>query len=189
MLDIGIIVAAVPAENEGRTDSQRGAGASLKFSPSFSSHISGYSSPPPDRSEHSPEKEMTEQPLIVADSKKRKQRLKTEVDLHKGEMGIGKTSSSDSFSSSHVGDTSEKITVDGRDQCSNGGSSRKMGTDGGVALNSMYSDSLEAAILDLEELVNKVKWVKGILEHGISLPNALQPSWKFLEYYACSTPK
>ncbi|RVX22130.1 hypothetical protein CK203_001009 [Vitis vinifera] len=45
-----------------------------------------------------------------------------------------------------------------------------MGTDGSIALNSMHSDTLDAAILDLEELANKVKWVKGILDHGIPLP-------------------
>lgn len=179
----------VPAENEGRTDSQGRAGSSVKFNPSFSSHISDCSSPPPDGSEHSPEKEMTEQPLNIADSKKRKQTLKTKMDLHKGDMCIGKTSSSDSVSTSHVGHTSEERTIGGRDRCGNSGSSRKMGTDGSIALNSMHSDTLEAAILDLEELANKVKWVKGILEHGIPLPNALQPPWKFLEHRAPSTPK
>ena len=189
MLDIGIIVGAVPAENEGRTDSQGRAGSSVKFNPSFSSHISDCSSPPPDGSEHSPEKEMTEQPLNIADSKKMKQTLKTKMDLHKGDMCIGKTSSSDSVSTSHVGHTSEERTIGGRDRCGNSGSSRKMGTDGSIALNSMHSDTLEAAILDLEELANKVKWVKGILEHGIPLPKALQPPWKFLEHRAPSTPK
>ena len=187
--DIGIIVVAVPAESEGRTDSQGRAGSSLKCNPSFSSHISDYSSPPPDGSEYSPEKEMTEQPLNIADSRKRKQTLKTKMDLHKGDVGIRKTSSSDSVSSSHIGDTSEEMTNGGIDRCSNSGSSKKMGTDGSIALNSMHSDTLDAAILDLEELANKVKWVKGILDHGIPLPNALRPPWRFLEHHAPSTPK
>lgn len=156
----------------------------MTFSPSFSSHVSDCSLPVPDGSE-----EMTEQPLVVADSKKRKRPLKTEIDLHKRNLGIGKTSSSGSVSNSHIGDTSEKMVVGGRDQCSNIVFSRKMGNDGCIALNSMHSDTLEAAILDLEELVNKVKWVKGILEQGNPLPNALQPAWKFLEHRAPSTPK
>ncbi|KAJ9700584.1 hypothetical protein PVL29_006069 [Vitis rotundifolia] len=179
----------VPAESEGRTDSQGRAGSSLKCNPSFSSRISDCSSPPPDGSEHSPEKEMTEQPLNIADSRKRKLTLKTKMDLHKGDMGIRKTSSLDSVSSSHIGDTSEEMTIGGIDRCSNGGSSKKMGTDGSIALNSMHSDTLDAAILDLEELANKVKWVKGILDHGIPLPNALRPPWRFLEHHAPSTPK
>ena len=187
--DIGIIVVAVPIENEGRTDSQGMAGSSLKCNPSFSCQSSDCLSSPLDGSEHSSEKEMTEQPLNIADSKKRNMILETRMDLQKGDMGIGATSSSASVLSSYNGDTSEAMIIGGRDQCGSSGPSKKRGIDGIIGLNSMHSDTLEAAILDLEELVNKIKWIKGILEPGISLPNTLRPPWRFRENYAPSTPK
>ncbi|KAG5560305.1 hypothetical protein RHGRI_003559 [Rhododendron griersonianum] len=40
------------------------------------------------------------------------------------------------------------------------------------------------SILDLEELVNKVRWLKGIL--GVLLPNARRPPWKFVEHHGSS---
>ncbi|KAM7489370.1 hypothetical protein LguiB_026854 [Lonicera macranthoides] len=53
----------------------------------------------------------------------------------------------------------------------------------------MRSDSIEAAIFDLEEPVNKVKWLKSILDFGIPLPNDVRPPWKFVEHLASSTSK
>ncbi|KAI3469708.1 hypothetical protein Pfo_026371 [Paulownia fortunei] len=61
---------------------------------------------------------------------------------------------------------------------------------GGVTLNSMRSDTLEAAILDVEEYVNKVKWLKTILGYGISPSDAPRPQWEFVPPPAASeTPK
>ncbi|KAI3964664.1 hypothetical protein MKX01_020481, partial [Papaver californicum] len=48
-------------------------------------------------------------------------------------------------------------------------------------LNSTFFDTIEASIMDLEELVNKVKWLKGALDYGADFSNAMKPSWKFLE--------
>lgn len=189
LLDIEIILVAVPNENEGRTDSQGRARSSLRSSPSFSSHTSDCFSSPPDRSKHSPEKEMTEQPMDIADSKKRKLMIETRTDLHKGDMGIGTTSSAASVSSSYVGDTSEEMIIGGIDRSGSIAPSKNRETDEIIALNSTHSDTLEAAILDLEELVNKVKWIKAILEPTNHLPNARRPPWKFLENCAPSAPK
>ncbi|KAI7747005.1 hypothetical protein M8C21_012656 [Ambrosia artemisiifolia] len=43
-------------------------------------------------------------------------------------------------------------------------------------LNVMHEDTLEAAMLDLEELVNKVKWLQRILQ---SSATSTSSSWKF----------
>lgn len=43
-------------------------------------------------------------------------------------------------------------------------------------LNIMHQDTLEATVLDLEELVNKVKWMQRILQ---SPATATASSWKF----------
>ncbi|PIN11332.1 hypothetical protein CDL12_16068 [Handroanthus impetiginosus] len=57
---------------------------------------------------------------------------------------------------------------------------------GGNTLNSVQSDTLEAPILDLEEYVNKIKWLKAMLHNGISSSNAHRPQWEFVEPNAAS---
>ncbi|XP_019259228.1 PREDICTED: uncharacterized protein LOC109237385 isoform X1 [Nicotiana attenuata] len=66
---------------------------------------------------------------------------------------------------------------------------KKFRTSDGVRLHSMGSDSTEAVILDLEELANKIKWLKGLLEFGKPVSNANRPSWKFVEHHASSRNK
>ncbi|XP_015070702.1 uncharacterized protein LOC107015055 isoform X1 [Solanum pennellii] len=61
---------------------------------------------------------------------------------------------------------------------------KKFRTSDGVQLHSTGSDTTEAAILDLEELVNKIKWLKGLLELGKPMSNVAIPSWKFVEHNA-----
>lgn len=57
-------------------------------------------------------------------------------------------------------------------------------------LNSERSDTIEAVIMDLEEQVNKVKWLKKILRNGISSPDNERPRWTFSEPLAAlETPK
>ncbi|XP_055825902.1 uncharacterized protein LOC129894305 [Solanum dulcamara] len=60
---------------------------------------------------------------------------------------------------------------------------KKFRTSNGIQLHSMGSDSTEAAILDLEELTNKIKWLKGLLEFGRPMSNAARPSWKFVDHH------
>uniref|UniRef100_A0A9I9E1Y1 Agenet domain-containing protein n=2 Tax=Cucumis melo TaxID=3656 RepID=A0A9I9E1Y1_CUCME len=58
-----------------------------------------------------------------------------------------------------------------------------------VSLNSTSHGSLEDAILDLEELINRIKWIKQILDGGMGLPNDSESSWEFVEHRSSSTPK
>lgn len=65
---------------------------------------------------------------------------------------------------------------------------KKFRTSEGARLNSTGSDTLEAAIMDLEEMINKIKWLKQILESGDPRSNA-HNSWDFVEHFAPSTHK
>lgn len=53
-----------------------------------------------------------------------------------------------------------------------------------LCLNSMSSNTVEAAILDLEELVNRIKWLKDVLKMRVPLPGIKRSSWKFLQHHA-----
>ncbi|OIS98867.1 PREDICTED: uncharacterized protein LOC109232348 [Nicotiana attenuata] len=66
---------------------------------------------------------------------------------------------------------------------------KKFKTSGEIRLNSMESDSVEAAILDLEELANKISWLKRTIECGRSLSDAVRPSWEFVEHNGTFTKK
>ncbi|KAG7026187.1 hypothetical protein SDJN02_12686 [Cucurbita argyrosperma subsp. argyrosperma] len=102
-----------------------------------------------------------------------------------------KKSTSDNDSSSPTRERSTTTETRGTktdaDGCSDGQSVKKMVPN--VSLNSMHHGSLEDAILDMEELINRIKWIKQILEGGTALPNASGSSWKFLEHRSSSTPK
>lgn len=116
-------------------------------------------------------------------SKGARERPEEHTGLGIGDSTIGKTSSSASVSTSYVRDTSTETAAlpaeEDQSYCS--GPSMKMRTSENISLNAVYSDTLEASIIDLEELVNKVKWLKGILELGAPLSNAGRPPWKFME--------
>uniref|UniRef100_A0A7C8Z2V9 Uncharacterized protein n=1 Tax=Opuntia streptacantha TaxID=393608 RepID=A0A7C8Z2V9_OPUST len=47
-----------------------------------------------------------------------------------------------------------------------------------LPLNSTFCDSIEGSVMDLEELLCRVKWLRQILKSGIS-SNMQGPSWKF----------
>ncbi|XP_042062408.1 uncharacterized protein LOC121806436 isoform X2 [Salvia splendens] len=49
------------------------------------------------------------------------------------------------------------------------------------SLNSKRSCTVEAGIMDLEEYINKVKWLKKILQEGISSSKNQRSEWKFVE--------
>ncbi|PSS15964.1 DUF724 domain-containing protein [Actinidia chinensis var. chinensis] len=128
-------------------------------------------------------------PLSIAIPKRDKHMQEALRNLDMGDSIIGKTSLSHSLG--HVRDASAEPAGNpaGEDQYYCRGPVKKMRTGGSISLNSMCSDTIEAPILDLEELVNRVKWLKGILEFGVPLSNAGRPPWKFLEHHASSTPK
>ncbi|KAM1923915.1 hypothetical protein ACFX15_021761 [Malus domestica] len=141
-----------------------------------SSHVSASSLQPPKGLE-----EMAKQPLGTI-----KTMEKPPPDVNVGsdmaDSGIAKASCSDSVSSSHVKSEPKGMrrTAAGEDRVDNNGSLKKMKTDRNIVLNSTKSDTLEAAILDLEELVSRVKWMKGVLEIGMPWTSATRPTWKFL---------
>ncbi|PON57022.1 hypothetical protein PanWU01x14_177520 [Parasponia andersonii] len=103
---------------------------------------------------------------------------------------IGKSGCSDNDSNSYVKSMPNEIggTTVEKDKFDDGGSSKKMRTDGNIPLKLTCSDTMEAAIVGLEDLVNRVKWMKGILQTGMPLSNIRLP-WKFLEHRASPAPK
>lgn len=102
-----------------------------------------------------------------------------------GGSSTRKTHSSDTNSTSHI----RAILAEPTTEVAEGHPHqlKKYRASGGMTLNSMRSHKLEAGILDLEELVNKVKWLKSILECGIPLSNAAKPQWKVMEHIASSS--
>ncbi|KAJ1392795.1 Agenet-like domain [Sesbania bispinosa] len=60
----------------------------------------------------------------------------------------------------------------------------KMRSNRSLCLNSMSSNTIEASILDLEELVNRIKWLRNVLNLGLPLPGTESPSWEFLQHHA-----
>lgn len=77
----------------------------------------------------------------------------------------------------------------GEDNDDNDPPLKKMRTDGGICSDSTCSDTIGAAILDLEVLVNRVKWMKDALKFGMPLSSTAALSWKFLEHRGPSRPE
>ncbi|KAF5452717.1 hypothetical protein F2P56_027683 [Juglans regia] len=170
-------------DDKGRKEVQAAARASLEGNTSSSSHISESLSQPPDGFER-----MAKRPWSIS---KDTRTSETNFELDMVDTGIGKTSGSDSVSSSHVRDapTDTVGTAAGKGKNNDAGSSKKM-KHGSISLNPMCSDTVEAAVMDLEELLNKIKWARAILEFGKPLSGTTQNPWKFLEHRASSsTPK
>lgn len=63
----------------------------------------------------------------------------------------------------------------------------KCKTSGEIPFNSLESDELEEAILDLEELANKISRLKQLMESKRPLSDSVTPSWKFVKHYGTST--
>ncbi|XVF28665.1 hypothetical protein REPUB_Repub15cG0049700 [Reevesia pubescens] len=102
-----------------------------------------------------------------------------------------KASYSNGISSSNILVTSTQMpgTAVEKDKYDDSGSSKKMKIDHSICLNSTSSDTIEAAVLDMEELICRVKWLKRILECGTSSSDTSRSSWKFIEHRGSSTPK
>ncbi|XP_011029861.1 PREDICTED: uncharacterized protein LOC105129476 isoform X2 [Populus euphratica] len=105
--------------------------------------------------------------------------------------GAAKSRCSDSQSSPHVRGASAEVAEDagGKDNDDNDPPLKKMRADGGICSDSTCSDTIGAAILDLEVLVNRVKWMKDTLKFGMPLSNTARLSWKFLEHRGPSRPE
>ncbi|XP_057751358.1 uncharacterized protein LOC130969588 isoform X3 [Arachis stenosperma] len=110
---------------------------------------------------------------------------RTEID--EIDSKIRKTCFSDSISSSHSMDASigntERIPTNGESN-NHEYPSKKMRSSDSLGLNCMSSNTIEAAVLDLEELVNRIKWLRGILNFGIPSSCTKQPSWEFSQHHA-----
>ncbi|KAH0634222.1 hypothetical protein KY284_037008 [Solanum tuberosum] len=63
----------------------------------------------------------------------------------------------------------------------------KFKTSGEIPFNSLESDELEEAIIDLEELANKISRLKQLMESKRPLSDGVTPSWKFVKHYGTST--
>ncbi|KAL1806456.1 hypothetical protein ACET3Z_029524 [Daucus carota] len=94
-------------------------------------------------------------------------------DLDMRDSVVEKPSLSDSVSSSHIKCASNETAVHtGTENLDNSeGAVKKVKTGGSPPLNIAVSNSLDAVIMDLEELANKIQWLKGFLDFGIPLPN------------------
>lgn len=44
-----------------------------------------------------------------------------------------------------------------------------------------HSDTVDSAVMELEELANKIRWLKGLLQCGFRWSNEMKPAWKILE--------
>ncbi|KAL1198317.1 hypothetical protein V5N11_026847 [Cardamine amara subsp. amara] len=66
----------------------------------------------------------------------------------------------------------------------NGGlkSTQEVKSNGGLKLNIMESDSIEAAVLDIEELIVRIKWLKRKLN-----PDVGESCWKYEDHIASSS--
>ncbi|XP_026458047.1 uncharacterized protein LOC113358648 isoform X2 [Papaver somniferum] len=99
------------------------------------------------------------------------------------ENGAAKTSLSDNVSTTD-GDKFEPVLarkeVASRDVYDYCDSSKKMRRSE-IESNSTSSDTLESCIMDLEGLINRVKWLKGALAYGVQFSSLMQPSLTFLE--------
>ncbi|XP_057525660.1 uncharacterized protein LOC130805063 isoform X3 [Amaranthus tricolor] len=152
--------------------------SSLEFSHSISSHTSVSSLSLLNTSGHS--KKLLQYTENI--SKKGMQDI--------GGSATGKPSCSDNVSGTYVQDVQAEIAaaLSVEQQNHENGPAKKVQLNGTIALNSTRCDSIESTILDMEELVNRVKWLKQILKFGIS-SSVQVPAWEFLEHPEISTPK
>ncbi|MCD9559946.1 hypothetical protein HAX54_018325 [Datura stramonium] len=174
--------------SEGRRDSQATVGSSSDLS--FSTHSSANLSPASDEKRDFETAELTERPPIFDLPKEAAVNTSKKVILsgsHTGDESAKETSLSDKGSSSCIGVDSAKTAGPTENLNYSSCPLKKFKTSDGIQLHSMGSDSAEAAILDLEELVNKIKWLKGLLEFGSPMSQAARlPSWKFVEHHTSS---
>ncbi|XP_068649815.1 uncharacterized protein [Aristolochia californica] len=89
-----------------------------------------------------------------------------------------------SYSGKHLG-SNDKVTgnlCEQSDLDTFSGASKRMRVSESEQVTSMaILDSINSSIMDLEELANKIKWLKGVLKFGFGWSNAMKTSWRFLE--------
>ncbi|PHT49534.1 hypothetical protein CQW23_09281 [Capsicum baccatum] len=146
---------------------------------SFATHSSASLSPVSDKKTDFKTTELAERPLI-SDLPKKSQSCS-----HTGDESAKESSSSDKDASSCIGVDPAKASAEPTDNFNYSSCPfKKCRTSDQNQLHSMGSDTTEAAIMDLEELVSKIKWLKGLLEFG--RPRVAKRSWKFVEHHTSS---
>lgn len=96
-----------------------------------------------------------------------------------GDSSTRKTSRADADSRKSIAEQAVEVAEDDMNF-------KKYRASEGGAQNSKRADTLEATILDFEEYVNKVKWLKKVLKFGISSSEDRRPQLKFVEPHAAS---
>ncbi|KAL6953967.1 hypothetical protein U1Q18_042204 [Sarracenia purpurea var. burkii] len=164
--------------------------AGSAFDASISPLVSACSLPSIDKSKQFITKKIPKPSLSIAIPKEDTHSPEGNTKLEMGDGAIWKTCLSPRHGCARDASAETKENPIGEEeQCYFNASVKKMRIGGNLSLNSTCSDSIEAPILDLEELANRVKWLKGILEFGVPLSNAGRPQWKFMEDRASSTRK
>ncbi|KAL2463717.1 Agenet domain-containing protein [Forsythia ovata] len=163
------------------------AGSSPNMSPSSLTSVK--SSVASDELKGNETRELHELSLRITVSKEVMDTQETSIVLDGGDCSTRKMCLSDTDSSSHIRETLTEPTsaVAEGDLHYSSCPLKKYRASRGMTSNSMRPHTLEAAILDLEELVNKVKWLKSVLEHGNPLSDAARPQWKVVEHIASSS--
>ncbi|KAK3009862.1 hypothetical protein RJ639_011876, partial [Escallonia herrerae] len=126
-----------------------------------SSNFSANSLPEPNESRNCETMEKPKGLLNASIFKDVKHIVDTKADLDTGDSFDGKTSWSDSVSSTQVRDASIETRglATAEDLYDSSGSLKKLRTAESISLNPICSDTLESAIVDLEELANKRKMI------------------------------
>ncbi|XP_057806545.1 uncharacterized protein LOC131021390 isoform X4 [Salvia miltiorrhiza] len=96
-------------------------------------------------------------------SKKQKIDMEKNASQGCGDNNIGKTSQTDTNSRQSTVGKEVVVVLDDTSQ-------KRYMAGGRDALNSRRSGTIEATIVDLEKYINKVKWLKKMLQHGNSSP-------------------
>ncbi|MCL7034958.1 hypothetical protein MKW94_015962 [Papaver nudicaule] len=73
-----------------------------------------------------------------------------------------------------------KKTASREDLSDSSGSLVKM-RKGKTELNSTSSDTIDSSIMGLQELVYRVRWLKGVLNHKSDYSNTVKPPWRYSE--------
>lgn len=104
-------------------------------------------------------------------SKKRKHKQERSTSLGPADSSTSKTSTVVADSGQNGAEAAVEIAQEelNLDHCQ-----EKYRASGQLVLHSRRSDNIEAAILDLEEYVNKVKWLKKLMQYGISSSSDVQ---------------
>ncbi|KAH9602345.1 hypothetical protein KSS87_010927 [Heliosperma pusillum] len=153
----------------------------LDVSDSISSHTSANSLPLLNKLMHS-----KRYPKLDKD---RAQAHGESMEMDPRDSAIRKPSCSDSVSSTYFNGASTEVPVvsSAKKQDPENISAKRPRVNEPIPLNSTYCDNIESTIMDLEELVCRVKWLKQLLKYG-SLSTSMDNKWEFLEYPAVSEP-